>query len=818
LQIHRRLSGLAIATAVILAGTPAWAQKVLLRDGRTLAGKVAVTSGVAENPNAPAPQAGEVAVRPIVIVDDELRRVFIPKRQVVQVLDELPEQLVKIELWQNVARGGGAVASVGPSLLITPFDEYGRRIFEMQTGEGPVTVIQGITELTPRYVRVEGLLGPKRPIVWDSRLATSSIPVETLTSIFHQAIDRQDWQARLQVVRFYVQAERYHAARRELEAIIAEFPEARDLESEVGRMRQMGARRILRELQLRSQAGQHRLVQQMLQNFPADEVAGVTLQQVRELIDADALQTARIAKIAAQLQSVVDSIADPDHRGLASPLAAEIVSELSPNNVDRLAAFAQFLDDDAMTAEQKAALALTGWLLGPEEAEQNLPVGISLVKIRDAVTRYLREDEPAERRALIDSVRSLEGATVEKIAKLIARLKPPLHDPGWVHHTTGQFEWVAPGSTADGDFVYHVQLPPEYDPYRRYPTLVVLNGAYNTPEQELGFWAGAVPPPIAPAAPTDTPGQDRSAGGAAAPGEAPEAAAAPPTAPRRGQAMRRGYIVLAVEWLKPHQYEYEFSGREHAAVLTCLRDAMRRLAIDTDRVFVSGHGIGGEAALDLAQSHPDLWAGALPFVVQIEKYSKFYWENARHLPLYFVAGELDGKRMSQNAPVLDRYLRKPEFDTTVVEYLGRGHEPYHDEVLEAFEWMNRRARSKPPEEFECNVLRPWDNYFWWVECGEFPRPLMVHPTEWDASRPRPTTIQGKVLAGNRILVRFAAESATLWLSPEIVDFAKPIRITVGRRKIPDPPGGIRPEVEVLLEDVRTRADRQRPFWAKLSWP
>lgn len=28
--------------------------------------------------------------------------------------------------------------------------------------------------------------------------------------------------------------------------------------------------------------------------------------------------------------------------------------------------------------------------------------------------------------------------------------------------------------------------------------------------------------------------------------------------------------------------------------------------------------------------------------------------------------------------------------------------------------------------------------------------------------------------------------------------------------------GVRPDAVVLLEDVRTRADRQRPFWAKLE--
>ena len=38
-------------------------------------------------------------------------------------------------------------------------------------------------------------------------------------------------------------------------------------------------------------------------------------------------------------------------------------------------------------------------------------------------------------------------------------------------------------STTKPDVTYHVQLPPEYDPYVRYPTIVTLNGAGTTPEQ-----------------------------------------------------------------------------------------------------------------------------------------------------------------------------------------------------------------------------------------------------------------------------------------------------------------------------------------------
>ena len=67
-------------------------------------------------------------------------------------------------------------------MRVTPFDEFGRRIFEMQGKEGVIPVVQGITEITPTYAKVEGLAGPKA-IVWDQRIATSSIPRDVLDKI-----------------------------------------------------------------------------------------------------------------------------------------------------------------------------------------------------------------------------------------------------------------------------------------------------------------------------------------------------------------------------------------------------------------------------------------------------------------------------------------------------------------------------------------------------------------------------------------------------------------------------------------------------------
>ena len=780
--------------ACLLIGWPstAVAQKIRLKDGRVLIGKVLPISGVADNPIEVANRDEVTRATPILLIDDDLRRVFIPKFALANVVNQAPDPMVSIKLWQNVARAGGTIGSVGPSLGISQFDEFGRRVYEMQTRNGPLAVVQGITELTPRYAKVEGLRGQPRSIVWDMRLATSSIPRDVLTKILAQAVSRdkpQDW---LQVVRFYLQAERYHDARRELEQIVRRFPEMQELQAEVRQLRQLGAKRVLKEIELRRKAGQHKLVDRLLENFPAEEVAGETLQQVRDTIQKYDNDKRLLEQATKQLDGIVVGLESEDQRKLVQPIITEILTDLNRNNLTRLVPFLQLADDESLAAEERVALAITGWFLGADDASQKLSTAVSLVQVREVVLKYLREPLAHERQTLVDSIESLEGADVPKVAKLLAYMKPPWEIPEGAAQGHAVFELTAPGKTEHGDFRYVVQLPPEYDPYRRYPVIVALNGAYNSVEQELDFWAGSQP-------------QDKT-------GQAEGV--------RRGQAMRHGYVTLAVDWQKPQQYSYEYSLREHEAVLTSLRDATRRFSIDTDRVYLSGHGIGGDAAWDFAQSHPDLWAGVIPFVAKfhpVKKYVQHYWENARYVPFYFVAGEKDGQKMAANADVLDKYLLK-RFDTTVVEYLGRGQEPFHDEILHAFDWMGLtiHRRRGAPREFTCKTMRPWDNFFWWIEGQEFSK--TVHPEQWPARKARPTAVIGKVLNNNGLSARSSSARTTLWLSPDLVDFSQPITIKLNGRKLTKARNSVRPDLRVLLEDVRTRGDRLRPFWAKLESP
>jgi hypothetical protein len=629
---------------------------------------------------------------------------------------------------------------------------------------------------------VQGLTGGDRPIVWDMRIATSSIPRETLGRILSTTVPRDDMEGRLQVVRLYLQSERFRDAASELEAILKDFPERKDLEQDVRQLRQLGAQLILDEIKLRADAGQHELVRMLLAQFPTDGISGEKLQQVRELLVKYAAEEERRENVIRDVNSHIAEIDDPNGRRLAEDMAKEIASDINADVIERLASYERLADDAALTADQKVALAISGWLVGANHATDNFQVAISLAEARDMVRRYLREPLMEERATIATDLHDTEGATVERIAQILKLMKPPLSVPDGANRGARLFDLSVPGLPGETDTRYLIQLPPEYDPLRHYPTIVALSEAGVSPEAALNYWAGAV----------------NEANGE-----------------RLGQATRNGYIVIAVDWQRPQQFSYNYSAREHDAVLGSLRDACRRFSVDMDRVFLAGHGIGGDAAWDIGLAHPDIWAGVIPIVAKADRYVGRYADNAKYLSWYVVAGELDGDKLARNARELDRYL-KPNTDITVVEYLGRGYEPFGDEIQRLFDWMGRRRRTVP-REVDCVTMRPWDNFFWWLEAEGLPAKTMVSPANWPPSRGvRPARLRGRRLKVNKIDVTLQADKVTVWLSPDLVDLKEPLVVEVNNRAITPRDRMVRPELNVLLEDVRTRADREHPYWAKVS--
>lgn len=842
----RRFSRLCawLACAAMLVGpSAARAEKVYVNDGRVLDGRFVRIEGVAVDPLNN--NASAAAAKPILMCDDDLRRTMIPWRVVTKVDPVPPPRWETFKLDQAVADNGLPVATIGPIVRLQPFDQWGRRIFSMQTTDGVANVIQGLTTITPLWSRVESLKGGKA-YLWDMRIATSSIPRDLLSKILIKQIDPRNPDQRLKLVRFYMQAERFADAEAELKQVIADFPAMAGLEEQAKAVRQLGAERVMAEVEMRRKAGQFGVAYGMLQRFPSQGISGTTLQAVREKIEA--YRTAQRERDAAvkQFDAQLAQIKETAIRRRLQPIRDEIADELTIATLERLGPFRRLADDSTLLPEQKVALAVSGWLIGANEAVDNLQVAVSLVTTRKLVLDYLREPVKLNRDAMLESLGSQQSAAPKYVAAILSHMKPPIETPP--QREPGSYELSVHGLENEPDVTYFVQLPPEYDPHVKYPAIVTLQGAGTTPEQQIGWWAGESRMPAAdadqgaaqngpqpnvqqPNAQQPNPPQQNAAGQPPAAGGNAVAAggdAAPavesdgPPIPdihtmRLGQATRQGYIVIAPGWINPHQMQYQYSAREHAAVLDSLRDACRRFSIDTDRVFLSGHSMGADAAWDIALAHPDLWAGVIPIVGTAGKYVTKYWPNAEHLSLYFVSGELDANRTANNAPDWDRYLSQTRgWDMTLVEYEGRGHEHFSDEIQRIFDWMGRKKRDFYPREFKAVSERAWDNFFWCLELQEMPANCIVDPASWPPPRNvHPLNLEVKVNANNGINISVHTPKLAVWLSPEYVNFDVPVTITVGGTRL-GTRHVVKPSVSTMLEDARTRADRMHPFWAKVE--
>lgn len=738
------------------------------------------------------PQA-QAEGRNIVLVDDGLRQIFLPQRQVQEVNElDAGEPVEKFIIPQQICENGLRIAAVGGIGRITPFDQFGRRILEMTTNRGKEAVLQGITEITPEWTKIECVETATLHFTWDMRIATTMIPREDLARILSKQIDPKNLDQRLKIVRLYIQSRRFADAEAELKAILADFPDrkAQFLPTTV-LLRQANARRILEEIEKRKAAGQHGLCRSLLENFPAENVAGETLQQVREMLEEYKRLEDRGRKALTRIDELIEQLKDSGLKTRIGPVRDEIRAELSINTLDRLAAFLQFEAETSMAAEDRLALAVSGWLVGSDYALRNLPTSLSMFDTRNLIRKYLVAPLVGEQRSLLEELKRQEGFTPELTARLLAAMKPPVETPAPAPgqptadgkpsaNAVGFYKLQIDGLVGEPVIDYLVQLPPEYDPNRRYPVIVTLHGAGSTPEMQIEWWAGGVGPD----------GQ------------------------RYGHAGRNGYIVVAPAWAKEQQIQCNYADYEHAAVIYTLRDVYRRFAVDTDRVFLTGHSMGGDAAWDIALTNPDLWAGVLPVTATAEKTTTFLWENAQYVPTYLVFGQMDGERWVKDATIMDRSLNRG-YDTTIVRFLGRGHEHFADETIRMYDWMNRRKRDPFPRKFKCRSVTYSGNSFWWAEIADPPTATMVDPDNWPPKNVGLLYVEGELTAKNGLRVTTGAGKVTAWLSPELIDFAQPCDVYLRGTKA-NKGRFVEPDAGVILDDARARGDRQHPFWAKVE--
>jgi dienelactone hydrolase len=799
-------SFLVLSAFLLVAVAQAQQQTLILDNGFAIGpGALSVKAGLDTQGSAESNEFG--GAPKIAVIDDGLRWTHVSTKRADRQPEETPQPL-KIRHRINpaeVCRNDAIIAGgLGSAFSATPFDPFGRRIYSFDNANKKI--VQGITEISPLYARIQGLEGKtiQTSVTWDTRVALSAIPPLQLRDILIRNADpnrAQDW---LDIVSLYMEARRYVEARDMLVRAIGRFPELEKSRNLLKQIDQLLADQMFEAVLVAQNAGQHAIAEKMLRSFDAKTVSIETRLKIDRRLDAVSASAKECDQILAWLREDLGRIADPATQQELLKEVDEIASYLNADTRERFADYIRLRSDPALNAEQRAALGMGGWLYGAGLAEQNLSIVRSGYIARRLIQEYLASARKNDQ--LIQELSKLESGTPRYVARILANMAPPIPTDSSLYATTdvslsgdeeqnvekpipGRYVIEVPlGGAMRGTTVrYAVQLPPEYNPYRRYPCVVALGSREFSILDQLDWWVGL----------------DRSELDLLC----------------YGEAARHGFIVISPEWNLPKQPMYNYTENEKARVLAPLRDAMRRFSVDTDRVFVSGHFMGADAAWDLAFSHPDLWAGAIMIGGIADKFVVQYWENAQYVPTYFVSGEFDGANpMLLNGRIWDKLLSDRNIDSMVTLYQGRGHDHFQEELSRIIDWMQvpSHRRNFTPEKFTVLTSRAGDRFFWWFETTElYPKQLvnpLLKPAAWmeyeiDASLNR---------ENNAVRVgKVPADRYTIWLSDNMVDFTKRVSIETkgSSRKI-----DAAPSTQVMLEDVRGRGDRQHPFWYRVDLP
>lgn len=696
----------------------------------------------------------------------------------------------------RIARFAGADPSVIPSLefsirrkrgrarmptaigvpVISAFDRNGEALVQLRLQDGSTEDIRiAVSRINRDMVEITSLTH-----AWKFGMSLSALPDDVLyPGLLEHAVGFADGGIRLNMVGMLTEASRIRAASALLDSVAAEFPDlgpqtekAREL------LRQRTADRILEELQREVAAGQPAQAAASARLFPDEDLTPQVRVGVRNIITDFETQQRRVDAATVALQQTIGEFTDdPAKRQQAREMVTALLTELDVHNIDELTTWELLATEDSEPAESRVALAVSGWLLGADNAFEGFAECYGLFQIRQLIADFvsLQDSEDLSQRGVARTIEQTEGFTVDRVASLIRRMPPPMALP------------LRPGVGGGGHFQISeastgmrcIGLVPEsYSSTRRYPLLIAIPRQGVSLEETIQWW--------------------------------------------QRQAERFGFIVAVPEVLPQNVEDYTADAGQHTRMLALIRQLKLGLSIDDNRVFIAGHGVGGEISMDMASSHNEIFAGVISIAGLGRRHLQWSAHNSADLGWYIVVGERQHQWYLRMELLLTRLFTqvrsvKRFCNVTLARYPERGFESFSEELPAIFEWMNTSFRNPWPEKIDTQLMRTTDLSCHWIRLDSLPERFQTleQPTDYQAGVSRFATVEATLSRNNGIRVR-APSSGVLLLSPDMpgIDTEQPISVRGGRI---DDKIEFRPSVRDMLDEYAATGERTRLIYMKLPF-
>lgn len=558
------------------------------------------------------------------------------------------------------------------------FNSAGRCVMTLGLGNGQNAKIDlGLTKINFQQLQLRGLshnweFGIGIDSVSDARLYSGK-ELPGLLKLSDQFLNPLE---KLNMVTMLMRAQKFAAAKQLLSDIIADHPNLNDRtqrlvetwNDQVGRL----AATELERLQL---TGRKQTARLRSRNWPEDSLSAAIRVSVQEVDQSVSDELERLKLLQHSLATVLGDVPDGVLRPQAIQLHSAIIRELDLNNLNQMDAFELLQDDEALPPESKLALAASALWLGADKALDNFAETYGLMQIRFLIIDFCsaEDSEQSLRNSCLEDMRRQEGFSPDRVAALLKTL-PPI-DPLALQPdqmASQKFEWTHPddGTGCEG-FV-----PEEYSISHQYPLLLAMPRAGGETSEAMSYW--------------------------------------------KDFAIKNGFIVAVPDIRGPNR-TYTASADEHRKFEAILRELKAGLSIDTNRIFIVGHGMGGSAAMDFATAFPDTFAAVASIAGLGRKHLNWTVHNASQVPWYIVAGTKQPRYYNRLGNLLEKLFRptwkgSPQryHDVIFARYQERGFEQYVDARSEIFQWLNYQLRASSPDKFESKMIRSSDDASFWA--------------------------------------------------------------------------------------------------------
>ncbi len=267
----------------------------------------------------------------------------------------------------------------------------------------------------------------------------------------------------------------------------------------------------------------------------------------------------------------------------------------------------------------------------------------------------------------------------------------------------------------------------------------------------------------------------------------------------------------------------------NSILFSAISHATRTCHVDPDRIFLTGHSMGGHLAWRSAMNFADRWGAVSPMSGGYDFVADRSIENLANCPGYATWGTHEPFGIGEANRINRDWMRAHGFDWEFAECAG-GHEIFPECVPRVTEFFmahprqlyrkSVRVRGGGPLAFATADAHPeWGRAHTWIPG----RPIAASTCHWLRLEPLPAGTPSAE-AVQEVAAEFAdntftitsmnARRFTLALHPRMVDFARPVAVHVNGAEVFR--GLVTPDTGSMLRLVREFDDRGRIFHAVLD--